>query len=106
MISRGWLVAQTIIASIWAIASVVAMTYGTLFNWPDFVHTDFGVPLTFATHTSDTIAGPVDKWDVNIGALTADLLFWTIGMVLVTLVASALFQSLARRRLEQRQMGK
>ena len=67
----------------WAIATIVAMTWGELFSWPDFVHTNYGFPLTFATHITDTFIGPVDKWTVDQSALAADLSFWAAGLVLI-----------------------
>ena len=93
---RQFLVA-IIIATGWALASVVAMTYGTFLNWPDYVHLDYGFPLTFATHTLNTIAGPVDKWNLDLGALSADLSFWFLGMVII-LVSSAYLQSRIKNR--------
>jgi hypothetical protein len=86
-----------VVATGWALASVVAMTWGTLVKWPDYLHTNYGFPLTFATHTLDTIAGPVDKWTVDIGALSIDLSFWLLGMVTI-LVASAYFLSRIKKR--------
>ncbi len=73
------------VAVVWAIASVATMTYGSLVSWPDFVHTNFGIPFTFATHTTSTIAGAVDTWDMDLGALTADLAFWLAGMIVIVL---------------------
>lgn len=59
------------------------MTYGTLLSWPDYVHVNYGFPFTFAIHTLDTIAGPVDKWSVDLGALLTDMSFWFLGMVVI-----------------------
>ncbi len=61
---------------IWAAVTVVALLWGFTFNWPDFVHVDYGLPLTWATNTLSTIAGPVNQWSVNMSALTLDLVFW------------------------------
>lgn len=69
----------------WTAASVLAMTYGTQLNWPDYVHVDFGFPMTFATHTLNTIAGEADRWAVDLGALTLDLFFWLGGMAVIFL---------------------
>ncbi len=77
----------------WAIVSVVNMTYGTVVNWPDFLHANFGFPLTYATHTLNTIMGPADKWSVDVGALTADLAFWFIGMFAMVLLSVAAFSN-------------
>ena len=76
---------------VWGAVSVLSMTYGTLLNWPDYVHTDYGFPMAFATHTSSTIAGPADTWSVDLVALTGDLTFWFIGMLAI-LVATTLLQ--------------
>lgn len=73
----------------WGVASYVSMTYGILVSWPDYVHTNFGLPFAFAIHTSNTIAGPVDVWDVNVEALAADLAFWLIGLIALTLATLA-----------------
>ena len=81
--------ALVVIAIVWAIASFVAMTYGVLVSWPDYVHTNFGLPFTFATHTSITIAGPVDRWDMDVNALAMDLAFWLIGMTVIVLIGLA-----------------
>ncbi len=93
---RQFLVA-IIIAIGWSLTSVVIMTYGIFLNWPDYVHINYGFPLTFATHTLDTIAGPVDKWNVDLVALAADLSFWFLGMVVI-LVASAYSQTRIKNR--------
>ncbi|MCL4519084.1 MAG: hypothetical protein M1587_07800 [Thaumarchaeota archaeon] len=84
-----------VVALCWAVGSVVGMTYGTLLYWPDYVHVNYGFPLTFATHTLSTIAGPVDKWQVDVTALSLDLSFWLIGMIAL-FGASAYFQSRVR----------
>jgi hypothetical protein len=46
------------------------------YNWPDYVHADYGFPLVWATHTTITIAGPVDKWNVNLSNLLLNVVFW------------------------------
>ncbi len=47
------------------------------YNWPDFVHTNYGFPFVWATHTTITIAGPVDKWNVSLTNLFLNMIFWT-----------------------------
>ncbi len=89
MTPRKLVFALAAVAALWGIASVAAMTYGALVSWPDYVHTNFGIPFTFATHTSSTIAGPVDAWDVDVSALAADLAFWVIGMIAIVLASLA-----------------
>jgi hypothetical protein len=57
---------------------------GFHYDWPDFVHTDFGFPLAWATHTTVTIAGPADRWTVKLGLLALDIAF----LVLVSFLLS------------------
>jgi len=61
---------------IWAAITAVALLWGFTYNWPDFVHVDYGLPLTWATNTLSTIVGPVNQWSVNTSALLLDLVFW------------------------------
>jgi len=61
---------------IWTAFTILAVTWGFTFNWPDYLHVNYGFPLVWATHTLSTIAGPVDKWSVDISALLIDLVFW------------------------------
>jgi len=78
-----------------AILSALAMAatcWGFGYNWPDNVHVDYGLPLVWGVHTLNTIAGPVDLWSVNIGALALDLIVW----LAIILCASALLE-LTRR---------
>ncbi len=75
------------ISVIWAMGGLFSMSYGTNYNWPDFVHVDYGFPFTYATHTLNTIVGPIDRWSLDIGSLTGDLAFWLAGMVIIIFVA-------------------
>lgn len=59
-----------------SIISVLAITLGIKYNWPDSIHIRFGFPLTWGTHTISTIQGPVDIWNVNVTSLAVDLLIW------------------------------
>ena len=68
---------------VWSTLTVLALTWGTMFNWPDYVHINYGFPLVWATHTLDTIAGPVDIWNVNLQALIIDLAIWLGSMTIV-----------------------
>lgn len=75
---------------IWAVVTAVALTWGLNYNWPDYVHVDYGLPLTWATNTTSTIIGPTDLWSVNIVNLLADLAFW-LG-IMIAAVAATLFK--------------
>ena len=68
------------------------MAYGSVLNWPDFVHVNYGFPYMFATHTLNTIAGPVDKWSVDMGALALDVAFWFTGSVAILIGLAYLFR--------------
>jgi len=59
------------------------VTWGTRFDWPDYVHIDYGFPLVWGTQTLSTIVGPVNLWNVDVNALMLDLAFWLGIMVTV-----------------------
>jgi hypothetical protein len=79
----GFYIAGVIVSSGWATAATVAIAWGTLLNWPDFVHVNYGFPITFATHTTSTLIGPVDEWSLDVGALASDILFWFAGAIVI-----------------------
>jgi hypothetical protein len=66
----------TVFTAIFVIITVLAMVSGVQYDWPDNVHTDYGMPLTYATHTTSTFVGPADLWSVDIGALAINLTLW------------------------------
>lgn len=71
-----------IFAVLMAAVTVLAVTWGFEFNWPDYVHVDYGLPLVWCTHTLNTIHGPVDIWRVDLTLLAADLAFWLCIMIM------------------------
>lgn len=71
---------------LWVTVGVLAVTWGFRFDWPDYVHVDYGLPFVWATHALVTIAGPVDKWNVDVTALIMDLALWLGSLVIVTAV--------------------
>jgi len=77
---------------IWTAISVLALTWGLNYNWPDNVHVDYGLPLTWATNTTSTFVGPADLWSVNLVNLLADLGFWLGIMIAVVAAAILKFQ--------------
>lgn len=91
--ANGFYIAGVVVAAGWAVAATVAITWGRFFDWPDFVHFDYGFPLTFATHTTSTFVGAVDEWSLDMGSLATDVLFWIAG----TIVIIVGFVYLARR---------
>jgi hypothetical protein len=61
---------------VWISVTCWALLFGFNYNWPDYVHVDYGVPLTWGTNTLSTFAGPVDQWSINTLNLLVDLIFW------------------------------
>ena len=57
----------------WVGFTILALTWGLVFDWPDYYHVNYGFPFMWATHTLNTIAGPVDIWHVNLQALVFNL---------------------------------
>jgi hypothetical protein len=82
--------AQLLTAAMILVGLLMAFHY----DWPDYVHTDYGVPLLWATHTESTIMGTADIWSINTANLIADLAIWTI----LSLALVALTSSLQRKR--------
>ena len=79
------LIAQLLTTAMILAGLLIAFHY----DWPDYVHTDYGVPLLWATHVESAITGPVDIWRVNATNLIADIAIWTIlSIALVALVGT------------------
>ncbi len=76
---------------LWSTAAILAITWGSEFNWPDNVHVKYGFPFTWGIHTLNTIHGPVDIWKVDPSVLLIDLVFWFSIMSLVIIVVSVSF---------------
>ena len=91
------LLAVTFFTAVWSAITILALLYGVFYNWPDYVHTDYGLPLTWATHTTDTFVGPVNQWIVNLTALAEDLGIWLGIMV----AANAIIQIVLNRKKQQ-----
>ncbi|MCS7117807.1 MAG: hypothetical protein NZ957_03375 [Thaumarchaeota archaeon] len=77
--------------------SLMLMGRGILHEWPDFVHTTYGFPLTWGVHVTETFTGPANFWMVDTSALLFDLLFWEVVAVALPL-ASLLLVPGARTR--------
>ncbi|MEM2341713.1 MAG: hypothetical protein QXX94_03540 [Candidatus Bathyarchaeia archaeon] len=73
-----------------SLITILAVTFGSEFNWPDFVHIDYGFPLVWGTHTLNTFYGPVDIWRINPVLLVIDLIIWfcilIIGLLIILYV--------------------
>jgi hypothetical protein len=61
---------------VWIFVTGLALLFGFTYNWPDNVHVDYGLPLTWGTNTLSTFAGPVDQWSITTIKLLVDLVFW------------------------------
>jgi hypothetical protein len=66
---------------VWVVLTIAGLLWGVYYDWPDFVHVDYGMPLTWATNTLSTFAGPANLWNVNISNLLLDLIFWLSIMI-------------------------
>ena len=72
---------------IMALLTILAMSWGNRFDWPDNVHIDYGFPLTWSTQTLSTILGPVNLWTVDVTALILNLTIWlTITLITTTIL--------------------
>ena len=89
---KFWIVLSFMV--VWAVLTVFAITWGTRFDWPDYVHVDYGFPFVWGTNTLSTIVGPVDLWNVDVSALMIDLAFW---LGLMVIVASIILYLLNRK---------
>jgi hypothetical protein len=78
------IIIQAIIAGI----AIIAVTWGTRYNWPDYVHVKHGLPLTWGIHTLSTIVGPADTWEINLVNMTLDLAIWLALILLLTVYLS------------------
>ena len=72
--------------------AIFAIAWGTTYNWPDFVHTNYGFPFAWSTHTLNTIIGPVDKWNVNVSNLVLDLFLWLGILVAAMAIVTTYFR--------------
>ena len=73
------LAASIIIAGV----AVASMTYGSTYVVPDLVRVDYGLPLRWGFNTLDTIAGPVNRWNVDTSTMLIDLVFWFAALIIV-----------------------
>jgi hypothetical protein len=71
---------------VWASLTILAVSWGIRYDWPDNVHIDYGLPLVWATHTTSTIIGPMNIWTVNIPSLITDLSLWIGTMIIGTAI--------------------
>lgn len=82
-----------------SIVTIVALTLGVTYNWPDFVHVNYGFPFVWGTHTLSTISGPSDNWSVDVSLLVIDLSIW-LSVLLIGAVALAGYSGDRNKRLK------
>jgi len=75
---------------VWLSVTFVSLLWGVDYSWPDNAHIDYGFPLTWATNTTSTIAGPANLWSVNLFNLFVDLVFWY--GIMISVVAATLHE--------------
>lgn len=78
--------ASTAVLALMAVVTLFSLTWGFRYDWPDFVHDKYGLPLTWGVHTLVTIQGPADTWMVNVTALFLDLALW-LGIMVTSQIA-------------------
>ncbi|MGD0805164.1 MAG: hypothetical protein ABSA11_13955 [Candidatus Bathyarchaeia archaeon] len=78
-----------LVASVVAVVvALVAMLWGSTYSVPDLMRVDYGLPLIWGTNTLDTIAGPVNRWSVDVMFLALDLIFWFATLIVVQFLVS------------------
>ena len=68
--------------------TLLAMLWGSTYSVPDLVRVDYGLPLRWGSNTLDTLAGPVDRWSVDIMSLALDFIFWFATLLVVQFIVS------------------
>ena len=83
------MIPRDLVASLVVIAiALLAMLWGSTYSVPDLVRVDYGLPLRWGTNTLDTLAGPVDKWSVEVMSLALDLVFWFTTLIMAQFLVS------------------
>ncbi len=80
---------RVLVASIVVVAiALLTMLWGSTYSVPDLVRVDYGLPLRWGANTLDTLAGPVDRWAVDLMSLDVDLVFWFATLIVVQFLVS------------------
>jgi hypothetical protein len=53
------------------------------FNWPDYYHIEYGLPVAWLVRTLSTIAGPTDKITFQSVQFILDFAFWSLVALLL-----------------------
>ncbi len=70
------------------VVALFAMLWGWRYSVPDLLRLSYGLPLSWGVNTLDTIAGPVDRWSVDLISLAVDLIFWFVTLIAAQFLAS------------------
>ena len=76
--------------SLTAVMMIAGLLVGFQYDWPDYVHTDYGFPLIWATYTTSTIVGPADIWRLNLTNMVIDLAVWGVSSLIVVMIVEVL----------------
>ena len=77
-----------IVNGVIVVVALLAMLWGSTYSVPDLVRVSYGLPLTWGVNTLNTIAGPVDRWSVDLGSLAIDLVFWFVTLIVIQFLPS------------------
>ncbi len=58
------------------VIALLSMLWGWTYSVPDLVRVSYGLPLNWGVNTLDTIAGPVNNWNIDTTSLAIDLVVW------------------------------
>ena len=70
------------------VVALFAMLWGWRYSVPDLLRLSYGLPLSWGVNTLETIAGPVDRWSVDLVSLAVDLFFWFMTLIAAQFIAS------------------
>ena len=70
------------------VVALFAMLWGWRYSVPDLLRLSYGLPLSWGVNTLETIAGPVDRWSVDLVSLAVDLVFWFVALIFAQFIAS------------------
>ena len=72
---------RTIILLILGVIGTFALIYNYGYSTPDLIEVRYGLPLTWGANILSTIAGPTDKWRVDLFILAIDAAFWFLVLI-------------------------
>ena len=70
--------------------TLASVLYAKEFDWPDYYHIEYGLPVAWAIRTLSTIIGPTDSFTFQPVQFTLDFIFWSLIALLILLAANRL----------------